>query len=196
MRSEVRAVWRDLIGAGTLAGGVGAVAVGISGVLAEIFGATFGQAFVSGDPPGVTYTAARCAEFLEYAPRSRDCAAAATTHHFGEVVQYRIGLGVMGLFALLLWWLLRRRIAGPRVLPEAFVPTVLSALFGVAALGLLAQAAGLGLGSGSSAGIGDALSGGLIAGVAGVVSVLVLYRALLARAARVADGTGRSSARA
>ena len=37
----------------------GLIAIGISGVIAGIFGSAFGRSFVAGDPPGVTYTATR-----------------------------------------------------------------------------------------------------------------------------------------
>jgi hypothetical protein len=66
-----------------LAGGVGLVAVGVSGFAAEVFGRVFGAAFVAGDAPGVTYTAARCADYFEYFPHARDCADAAAQHHWG-----------------------------------------------------------------------------------------------------------------
>src|SRR5262249_61874572 len=72
-----------------LAGAVGLVAVGLSGLVAEVFGRVFGPAFVAGDAPGVTYTSARCADYFEYFPHARDCADAAAQHHWGEVVEGR-----------------------------------------------------------------------------------------------------------
>ncbi|MGH8884352.1 MAG: hypothetical protein ACRDYX_04110 [Egibacteraceae bacterium] len=69
--------------------------------MAELFGQSFGMAFVSGDAPGVTYTPQRCAEYLEYVPDAGSCGAAATVHHFGEVVEYRVALGTLGLIGLL-----------------------------------------------------------------------------------------------
>jgi hypothetical protein len=77
-----------------LLGGVGLTAIGVSGLLAEGMGALVGERFVSGDPPGVSYTPDRCADFFEYAPQARTCEEAATIHHFGEVVTYRVAAGI------------------------------------------------------------------------------------------------------
>jgi hypothetical protein len=145
-----------------LLGVVGLLAVGASGLLAWSAGGLFGKAFVSGDAPGVAYTAARCADLREYAPGSATCAAAAVSHHFDEVVGYRLAAGVLGLLVLVVWLAVTRpwrRTAGRwqasyGVLPATFVPTVGSALFGAAALmlpyGLLdLVASGAGHGSGA-----------------------------------------------
>lgn len=184
MRAPVVAVYRDVVRSAVLLGGFGLAAIGVSGVLAEGFGRAFGQDFVAGDLPGVTYTAERCEEYFEYAPGATTCADAATVHHFGEVVEYRVAAGVLGLVALGVWWLvLRRRSAG--VLPEAFEPTVATALFGVAALGLLAESASIAAAADSSNGVGDPLSAGIVAAVAAVMSAVILGRALLARAKRI-----------
>jgi hypothetical protein len=120
-----------------LAGGLGLVAIGISGLLAEAFGRTYGAAFVAGDAPGVTYTAGRCADYFEYFPHARDCADAAALHHWGEVVESRVTLGVLGALALLVLWLLRRGTAlgSPAWTPPrgsvALPMTALLALVGV-----------------------------------------------------------------
>ena len=75
------AVAAELARTAVLLGTVGLVAIGASGALAELLGRLFGPAFVAGDLPGVTYTAQRCAEFLEYFPDAGSCqqAAAPTT---------------------------------------------------------------------------------------------------------------------
>ncbi|MEP6696427.1 MAG: hypothetical protein ABJA34_06050 [Pseudonocardiales bacterium] len=183
MRSRpVFTVSADLIRAALALGSIGMIAVGISGLLAEAFGALFSRSFVAGDPSGVRYTAARCAEFKEYAPTARTCAEAATTHHFGEVVEYRVAAGVLGVIGLGIWWLLRRRARPAGVLPEAFEATVATALFAVAATGLLLQSFGLAVIGGESNGVGGLLSAGLVAAVAAVVFGVVLWRALLSRA--------------
>src|SRR5947207_2842912 len=72
-----------------LVGCIGFIAIGTSGLLAELFGRVFGEDFVAGDGPGVTYTAERCADFLRYFPNAVSCNAAAAAHHYGEVVEYR-----------------------------------------------------------------------------------------------------------
>src|SRR5437870_3226079 len=113
---------------------VGLIAIGISGLIAWGLGAVAGKAFVAGDPPGVTYTAVRCRDFLEYAPHARSCTEAATAHHFDEVVWYRVAAGVLGcvVFLALVW--ARRRREPQELQPESFVPTVAAAVFGIAGI--------------------------------------------------------------
>lgn len=186
MRS--RPAWRvcaDLVRAAIGLTSVGMIAVGISGLLAEAFGAAFGLRFVAGDPSGVTYTKTRCAEFFGYAHDARTCVEAATTHHFGEVVEYRVAAGVLGLIGLGVWWLLRRRADRPGVLPEAFMTTVATALFTVAAAALLLESAGQALIGGESNGVGALLSAGLVSALAAVVFGVSLWRSLLGRADRL-----------
>ena len=160
---------------------VGLVAIGVSGAVAFGLGSAFGRSFVAGDPPGVTYSKARCADYFEYAPGSRTCEQAATAHHFGETVDYRLVAGVPGLLGLAGLLLIRRRAPAARgALPEGFEATIGATVFGAAALLLLgsslAQIAG-----GQRAGAGSFLSGGIVAlGPAGVYS-LSLYRTLLRR---------------
>jgi len=148
-----------------LLGGVGMVAIGASGALAAAFGAAFGKPFVSGDTNGVTYTPARCADFRGYFPKEPDCEAAATAHHFDEVVSYRLAMGVLGGLVLLAAGIVRwryRRLAGVRMLPAAFSATIGAALFGLATVLLLGQSLGQLVFSDHN-GVGGLLSGGIIA---------------------------------
>ena len=111
------------------------ISIGLSGLVAEFMGRTSGPGFVAGDGPGVTYTAERCAEFVEYFPEL-NCADAATMHHFGEVVEYRVAAGVLGLLALLTLVLARRTPPLSDAAwspPPAMVALALAASFGVAA---------------------------------------------------------------
>jgi hypothetical protein len=173
---------RQLVLAALLLGGIGLAAVGASGLVAGGMGMLFGKSFVSGDAPGVTYTPDRCADFFEYAPRARTCQEAATIHHFGEVVDYRVAAGVLGLLALGLWWLLRRsRREVPELLPEGLVAGAGTAMFGAATAVLLLESIGL-LAFGQGAGAGQYLSGALVALVMAAAFALSLYRALLHRA--------------
>jgi hypothetical protein len=160
-----RATLSSLVESLALLAAVGLIAIGTSGLLAEGFGAAFGKSFVSGDAKGVTYTPARCAEFMEYEHTARTCEKAATLHHFGEVVVYREAAGVLGVIALGGFWIIRRanrkRYGDARALPNGFTATVGSSLFGAAALGLIF----LGLGqtiTGPSAGAGEYLSAGVV----------------------------------
>jgi hypothetical protein len=165
LRSRLtRPVITELVLAAIWLGCIGLLAIGASGLVAWALGSIAGKGFVAGDAPGVAYTAARCRDFLEYAPHARTCADAATTHHFTEVVWYRIVAGALGAVGLLVWRWVRRR-SGPSTLrPESFVPTVGCALFGAAAIGLLAQGADLWWQK-TSGGGGALLSGGIVAAV-------------------------------
>ncbi|MHB8575322.1 MAG: HAAS signaling domain-containing protein [Dehalococcoidia bacterium] len=162
---------------------IGFVAVGVSGLAAAGMGTAFGERFVAGDIAGASYTPARCAEFQEYEPRAATCEAAATAHHYGEVVGYRLALGVLGLFGLAGCALIRRRyprLSGVRMLPDEFSPTVGAALFGVAGVMLLLQGtaqAATENGSGS----GAYLSGGIVSAAVFAAYATPLLRRLSRR---------------
>ena len=154
-----------------IVGAVVLISIGLSGLVAEFMGRTSGPAFVAGDGPGVTYTAERCAEFVEYFP-TLNCAEAATMHHFGEVVEYRVAAGVLGLFALLALGLVRRipPLSGEAWSPSpAIVALALAASSGVAAA-LLGGIGVMALVGGNRQGIGADLSTALVAGIAFLVS--------------------------
>jgi len=175
-----RSVSRELMVAIAKMAGVGLVAIGVSGILAAVMGASFGKGFVSGSADGITYTPQRCADFLSFFPDAGTCEAAATAHHFDEAVSYRAAAGVLGLVTLGAWWFMRRRFARPvrPVLPPSTEPAVGAALFGVAAVALL------GLGTthmtfgGSSNGAGEFLSDGIVALAAFGAYALRLRRAI------------------
>jgi len=152
---------------------VGFIAIGLSGVLALGFGAVTGKSFVSGDLPGVTYTAERCNDFFRFHPEAADCATAATAHHYDEVVFQRIDVGVLGLFALVAYFA-ARRLRRPRRMPAAFAPTIGAAVFGLAGCGFTLMAVGQTV-TGGSDGAGAYLSGGLVGlAVAAVFSLRLL----------------------
>ncbi len=167
-----------LLTAGVLLG-VGFVAIGASGLLAEVLGRAFGFVFIGGDAPGITYTAERCAEFIRSAPVGSDCAAAAGWHHAGEVIEYRVAAGVLGLLVLGVMWLARRAYrggVGVHVLPPSLAPAVGAATFGGAAVlqllpGTMEVAFGV-------PGAGALLSGGLVSLVAFGWYARVLVRVL------------------
>ncbi len=165
-RSMLTMVRRTAVG-GWIVGCVGAVAVGLSGVVAAIFGTVFGASFVSGDAVGVTYTPERCADYFEYVPTASSCAQAAAIHHLGEIEQYRMALGVLGLVGIAVYFGARRwfGVRGPQWTPAwSSVAAVLLALFGLAAVGL----GGMGVMEmvfGQTDGVGANLSAGIIAGI-------------------------------
>ncbi|SCG68391.1 permease prefix domain 1-containing protein [Micromonospora inositola] len=161
-----------------LLGAVGLLAIGVSGLLAEALGRLFGPHLVAGDAAGVTYTAARCADFLRLSPGAPTCARAAELHHWGEVVEYRVAAGLLGLLALALYVAVRRRgpLRGPRWAPPAGpLALVATTVFGLAAallaLPVLARAA-----FGDPAGIGADLSAGVVAAALTVAAAVVGLR--------------------
>jgi hypothetical protein len=148
---------------------IGCIAIGVSGAVAAGMGALWGKAFVSGDADGVTYTAARCADLRSYFPHAGSCEAAAVQHHFEEIVQNRLAVGVFGLLGLglaALYHRRRRRAGGPlgpslRLIPRVFVPIAGATVFGGAAALLAADGLNL-LIQGLPHGAGGQLSGAFV----------------------------------
>jgi hypothetical protein len=180
------AVAAELARAVVLLGGVGLIAIGVSGLVAELLGRVFGAGFVAGDLPGVTYTQQRCAEFLEYFPDAGGCEQAAALHHWGEVVEYRVAVGVLGLLVLGAYLLWRRGRGGqqPRylgVLPDGFAATVATSLYGVAAAVLALETLDALLVADGS-GAGQWLSAAVVALAMAAGYGSSLYRTVLTRA--------------
>ncbi|MDQ4215700.1 permease prefix domain 1-containing protein [Microbacterium capsulatum] len=163
---------------------LGFVVVGVSGLVSWAMEAIAGPAFLAGDTNGVTYTAARCGDFLGFFPQAGSCAAAAAMHHSDEIVSERLAAGVLGLL-LLLGWLLVRRIRGARPIAREdrrmlLIASAVAYLgvglvgFGSGALSVLLDIVrGLAI-----AGVGVRLSDGAIALLAGVVAIILLARFL------------------
>ena len=176
-----RTLLRELAIAMTWLAAVGLIAIGVSGVLAAAFGAAMGQDFVAGDRPGVTYTPARCADLREYAPGAVTCREAATVHHYGEIVDYRIAAGLLGLGLLGAYLLARRRhLTETPHLPAAFTSTVGVSVFGLAGAALLAFSANLAL-LGDPSSVGQYLSGGMVSALFAAAFAWSLLSTLLGR---------------
>ena len=105
----VGTIIRKSLSGAWLIGTAGLICLGISGLLVRLLGHVAGRAFLTADPSGVTYTAARCREYFEYAPGASSCAQAAIAHHFDELVFSREAAGVLGLLCAGAWWLFVRR---------------------------------------------------------------------------------------
>ena len=128
-----------LVAPSLLIGGVGLIAIGLSGGVAGLLAAAFGTSFVTGNLPDIQYTAGRCAELFQLAPGTPSCGAASVAHHMDEVLQQRLAAGVLGLVAMCVWLLVGRRKSDRRteLLPRGFVSAVGATLFGVAGVILL-----------------------------------------------------------
>ncbi|MFL6075338.1 MAG: permease prefix domain 1-containing protein [Mycobacteriales bacterium] len=179
-----RAVVARMVGAGWLLGWVGLLSIGVSGPLAAAVGAIWGKDYVSPDQPGATYSRERCRDLFEYFPHASSCRAASVEHHYWEVVQGRIALGVLGLLALGAWLLTRRsqRWRWLTVLPPAgMVAAAGATLFGVTAVLLTGQGLAT-LGSPLWTGAGTTIVSGLAAAPACVAFLIWLLRELRIRA--------------
>jgi hypothetical protein len=148
---------------------IGLLAIGISGLVAYGMGRAYGRSFVSGDRPGVSYSHARCADYLEYESHAGTCERAATLHHFGETVGYRMDAGILGLIVLAGYGIFRRRERSLRARRIQLTALIATVSFSVAALGLLGQSV-LWLSAGSTLGVGDPLSAGIVSAAAAAVA--------------------------
>jgi hypothetical protein len=146
------ALFSQLLASGFVLGAVGAVAVGASGLIAEVIRLFGGSRALVDVSSGPALTASGCARWLAIDPGARSCADAALHDWADETVAYRIALGALGVLALVLArWLARRH---PRPLLSPIVSnTVATTLFAIAGcwtlgLGLDAVVVSAGHGSG------------------------------------------------
>lgn len=95
--------------AGSLIGGVGLVAVGISGAIARALAAMRGGSFVSAPFPPGSYTRADCARWLAGDPATHNCVSAMIADHLGDIALQSYAGGVVGVLALMAYWAMRRR---------------------------------------------------------------------------------------
>ena len=173
-----------LLSGGWLVVSLGLVVIGLSGLVSWALEAIWGPAFLAGDVNGVTYTTARCADFLGFFPQAGSCAAAAAMHHSDEIVSERLAAGILGIVLLVAWLLMRRlRGAVPIVREDRRMLLVASAVtflgVGLVGFGWGALSIVLDLVRGLAvAGVGVRLSDGAIALVAGVVALILLARFL------------------
>lgn len=170
---------RGLVVSAWSLGALGAIAVGISGLVALAMRvAGVSNQFVAGGQSTANLSPSDCARWLSGAPHAHSCAQAALDDWAWETVGYRIAFGVLGLLALGLFVVARRRWSrGPRwtPLPATVVDTVATTLFGISGAWL----AGLGIDAlivSSGHGAGQWLSAAPVALAASVVFGLRLLR--------------------
>jgi hypothetical protein len=131
---------RQVLGSAVLLGSVGAIAVGISGVLAAIFRSIGGARFVVGDPSRGGFSGVDCARWLHADPHAASCAAAAVSDLSAEAIWYRIALGALGALGALVLLAARRFLGrgSGRSLPRQVNDTIAITLFLAAAVAMTA----------------------------------------------------------
>ncbi len=122
-RPTYRQLLHESVWSLALLGGVGAVAVGVSGVIAAMVRAAAGDRVVATAAPGQVLTASDCARWLAAEPHAASCRAAALSDWANETVYYRIAVGILGgLTLIVLAWLRSRR--GPTLRSMALLPAL------------------------------------------------------------------------
>jgi hypothetical protein len=166
-----------------LLGGIGAVAVGLSGLVAGLLRLAAGARFVVDVAPGQRLAASDCARWLHQDPGAASCRAAAANDWMGEVVWYRLAAGVLGALVLAAWATARRR-RGARtgLLPAPVRDTVAATAFTAAAVVTLGRGVDLGV-IASGHGSGQWYSAGLVAAAGAAWFAARLVRELRASAA-------------
>ncbi len=130
---------RQVAVTGLFLGGIGAVAVGISGLVAEAIRWFDGSRALVDVPARGTLAASDCVRWLRIDPHALNCQTAAQADWANETVAYRVILGLIGALLLLVLHLYVRRRGGGTGLMLAPVvrDTVAAALFGAAGVATL-----------------------------------------------------------
>ncbi len=125
-------------------GAIGAIAVGVSGVVAAGLRTLGGAAFIADTRPTGTLSASDCARWLSLYPGAHSCHQAAVADWAVETVYYRLALGALGVLALAAFVVVKRRwtrTGGWTTLPTTVVDTIAVTAFGAGGVWL----AGLGV---------------------------------------------------
>jgi hypothetical protein len=115
-RPSAAQVTAQLLRGALLLVGIGAIAIGLSGVVAAAIRFVFGERALVDVTPGQVLPAADCARWRALYTSAHSCRDAAVADWAEETVIYRVVFGVLGVLVLVAYrrWLSRR---GPR-LPE------------------------------------------------------------------------------
>jgi len=154
----------DLFWSAWKLGGIGLIAIGLSGLVVLLMNVAFGRTFTGQAPPGVTFAKANCAYWMALWPGAHTCATAHMLEASSDGVDLRVVAGIVGLVLLQAYgiarYFWRRGGRGPAVLLAGYFPVVAACVFGAGAFGLaLAQLTGFTV----SEGPGAYLSGALVA---------------------------------
>ena len=171
-RGRFALLLRQLVTSAILLGGIGAIAVGISGLVAAVVRAIGGSGALVDVKPGQSLAPADCTRWLALNPTAGSCRAAAVADWANETVYYRLALGVVGLVVLAVGVGLHRGRPTSR-LATTIRDTVGFAAFALAAIGTLL----LGIDSAArGTGAGQWFTGAAVAVPAAVVFAVLLLR--------------------
>ncbi|HEY7147464.1 MAG TPA: permease prefix domain 1-containing protein [Streptosporangiaceae bacterium] len=109
LTAPLMALLRRIVLSGALIGAVGLIAFGCSAGISWALAVAHGGTFVTAPFPAGSYSQADCARWLAGDPGARDCLAAMTADHVGDIVLSGAAGLVAGLALLALSWWLRRR---------------------------------------------------------------------------------------
>jgi HAAS domain-containing protein len=156
LATPLTVVARASLASALFLGAIGALAIGLSGLIALIVRAIAGSRALVDVGPGRVLSASDCARWLNADSGARSCRDAAVADWVTEIVGYRLLMGVLGVVALAVFVVLRRRWIGRgrwATLPAAVTDTIAVTLFGAAGvwtlgMGISAIANASGRGSG------------------------------------------------
>lgn len=147
---------RRVISTAWVLAAIGALAVGVSGLIAAVIRGAGGARALVDVAPGQVLSASDCVRWLAADPGAHSCRDAALSDWAAETVYYRIAFGILGALALLAFGLLRRRPSQAlrwAALPATVSNTIAATAFAAAGcwtlgLGVSAIVANSGHGSG------------------------------------------------
>lgn len=161
---------RSLLGQAAALVGVGLVAIGISGVIAQIMVAAGGRTFTFGDRAGLTYSAPDCAHWLSLHPHAATCAQAALAENISDGLLQRFMAGIAGIVLLAVLLVLSRRGGSS---PWTLMTRPLAAIVGATAFG--AATVGLVALGGNAIRVADGHGAGRWFSAAGVALVAAVF---------------------
>jgi hypothetical protein len=156
---------RAVLTSGWLLGSIGALAVGLSGLIAAVIRFTAGAQFLVDSAPGQSYAPGDCHRWLAAFPHAHSCHQAAILDWADETVAYRLALGVLGGLALLAFVAVRRRWSRNgrwAIMPPAVLDAVAGAVFAVAGAAVVLSALSAAV-SAHGHGVGQWLSAAAVA---------------------------------
>jgi hypothetical protein len=180
LATPLTVVARASVASALFLGAIGALAVGVSGLIALIVRAIAGSRAVVDVGPGRVLGAADCTRWLNADSGARSCRDAAVADWVNEIVGYRLLMGLLGVVAVAVFLVLRRRWMSQgrwATLPAAVTDTIAVTLFGAAGVWTLGMGVDA-IANASGRGSGQWLSAAPVALGAATVFAVRLVRNL------------------